>query len=117
MNVTVNAISAKVGGAATYLANVLPELKRRIVEDQKGRLVVYRGEGSFPEGIEYRFDAAASEGPAPLDGLAPVLDGAALTRLERLELVTRGPADRGEALTLTPRGRLLGGGVTAELLA
>ena len=55
--------------------------------------------------------------PLPLDGLAPVLDGAALTRLERLELVTRGPADRGEALTLTPRGRLLGGGVTAELLA
>ena len=33
--------------------------------------------------------------PLPLDGLAPVLDGAALT----------------------PRGRLLGGGVTAELLA
>jgi hypothetical protein len=46
-----------------------------------------------------------------------VLDAAALTRLQRLELVARGPADRGEALTLTPRGRLLGGGVTAELLA
>jgi oxygen-independent coproporphyrinogen-3 oxidase len=55
--------------------------------------------------------------PLPLDGLAPVLDGAALTRLERLELVARGPAAGGEALTLTPRGRLLGGGVTAELLA
>jgi oxygen-independent coproporphyrinogen III oxidase len=55
--------------------------------------------------------------PLPLDGLGPVLDGAALTRLERLELVSRGPVDTGEALTLTPRGRLLGGGVTAELLA
>ena len=55
--------------------------------------------------------------PLPLDGLAPVLDGAALTRLERLELVARGSAAGGEALTLTPRGRLLGGGVTAELLA
>ena len=55
--------------------------------------------------------------PLPLDGLAPVLDGAALTRLERLELVARGPAATGEALTLTPRGRLLGDGVTADLLA
>jgi len=55
--------------------------------------------------------------PLPLDGLGAVLDGAALTRLEQLELVARGPAATGEALTLTPRGRLLGGGVTAELLA
>jgi oxygen-independent coproporphyrinogen III oxidase len=55
--------------------------------------------------------------PLPLDGLAAVLDGAALTRLEQLELVARGPAATGEALVLTPRGRLLGGGVTAELLA
>ena len=55
--------------------------------------------------------------PLPLDGLAPVLDRAALTRLERLDLVARGHTDGGEALTLTPRGRLLGGGVTAELLA
>jgi len=31
--------------------------------------------------------------------------------------VARGPAGRGEALTLTPRGRLLGGSVTADLLA
>ena len=55
--------------------------------------------------------------PLPLDGLSPVLDAAALERLERLELVARGAAPGGEALTLTPRGRLLGGGVTAELLA
>ena len=55
--------------------------------------------------------------PFLLDGVAPVLDGRALTRLEGLELVARGPAAGGETLTLTPRGRLLGGGVTAELLA
>jgi hypothetical protein len=35
-----------------------------------------------------------------------------------LDLVTRnGGGSEGESLTLTPRGRLLGGGVTAELLA
>jgi putative oxygen-independent coproporphyrinogen III oxidase len=55
--------------------------------------------------------------PLPLSGLDPVLDRAALTRLERLELVARdGGAGTGEALTLTRRGRFLGGGVTAELL-
>jgi oxygen-independent coproporphyrinogen III oxidase len=52
--------------------------------------------------------------PLQLDGLGPALDHEALDRLERLNLVAR--AD-GEALTLTRRGRMLGGGVTAELLA
>ena len=56
--------------------------------------------------------------PLPFAGVASVLDTDALERLERLELVTRGGSEaNGEALTLTPRGRLLGGGVTAELLA
>ena len=54
--------------------------------------------------------------PLPLDGLGGVLDGAALTA-RAARAVARGPAATGEALTLTPRGRLLGGGVTAELLA
>jgi oxygen-independent coproporphyrinogen-3 oxidase len=52
--------------------------------------------------------------PLRLDALAPVLDVEALERLERLALVSR---DGGDSLTLTPRGRMLGGGVTAELLA
>jgi putative oxygen-independent coproporphyrinogen III oxidase len=52
--------------------------------------------------------------PLPLAGLGSVLDGRALERLERLELLARTGAN---AVTLTPRGRLLGGGVTAELLA
>jgi Mn-dependent DtxR family transcriptional regulator len=41
------------------------------------------------------------------------VDAAAVERLERLGLVAR----EGSSLTLTERGRFLGGGVTAELLA
>jgi oxygen-independent coproporphyrinogen III oxidase len=53
--------------------------------------------------------------PLSLDGLEGAVDAAALARLERLGLVERG---RGaEELALTERGRFLGGGVTAELLA
>jgi len=56
--------------------------------------------------------------PLLLDGLAPVMDAEALSRMERLELVARNADEGGgETLTLTPRGRLLGGGVTVELLA
>jgi oxygen-independent coproporphyrinogen-3 oxidase len=53
-------------------------------------------------------------------GLAPVssaIDAAALRRMERLGLASvSGLAERA-TLSLTPRGRLLGGGVTAEILA
>ena len=52
--------------------------------------------------------------PLPVAGLDDALDADALERLERLGLVER-PADG--SLTLTERGRFLGGGVTAELLA
>jgi putative oxygen-independent coproporphyrinogen III oxidase len=51
--------------------------------------------------------------PLSVDSLADVLDDSALLRLERLGLVRRGE----RTLTLTPRGRMLGGGVTADLLA
>jgi oxygen-independent coproporphyrinogen III oxidase len=51
--------------------------------------------------------------PLFVDGLGDVLDGAALDRLQRLGLVDR----TGPTLALTPRGRTLGGGVTADLLA
>jgi oxygen-independent coproporphyrinogen-3 oxidase len=52
--------------------------------------------------------------PLALAGLEPALDVPALERMEALGLAER--PGRG-SLTLTPRGRLLGGGVTAELLA
>jgi putative oxygen-independent coproporphyrinogen III oxidase len=51
--------------------------------------------------------------PVPLDGLATALDAGALTRLEGLGLAER----RDGGLALTERGRFVGGGVTAELLA
>jgi oxygen-independent coproporphyrinogen III oxidase len=56
--------------------------------------------------------------PFQLGEAVGVIDPAALARLERLGLVT-GPSAKngGGALVLTRRGRLLGGGVTAELLA
>jgi putative oxygen-independent coproporphyrinogen III oxidase len=55
--------------------------------------------------------------PLPLLGLAETVDRPALGRLERLGLARVSSADDGEKLALTARGRMLGGGVTAELLA
>jgi len=51
--------------------------------------------------------------PLPLAGLRHALDAAGLARVERLGLAEE--SERG--LTLTDRGRFLGGAVTAELLA
>jgi putative oxygen-independent coproporphyrinogen III oxidase len=51
--------------------------------------------------------------PVPLDEVDGALDRAALGRLEKLGLAQR----RGNGLRLTPRGRLVGGGATVELLA
>jgi oxygen-independent coproporphyrinogen-3 oxidase len=53
--------------------------------------------------------------PLALAELDEAVDANALKRLERLGLVARSPD--GEELALTERGRYLGGGVTAELLA
>jgi putative oxygen-independent coproporphyrinogen III oxidase len=52
--------------------------------------------------------------PLPLAGLEDAVDETALGRLEALGLAAR---DEHERLSLTRRGRFLGGGVTAELLA
>jgi len=51
--------------------------------------------------------------PLPVRGLRSALDPAGLARAERLGLAV----DEGETLALTRRGRFLGGGVTAEILA
>lgn len=51
--------------------------------------------------------------PVPLSRVEGAVDGAALARMERLGLAER----RDGGLVLTPRGRFLGGGVTAELMA
>jgi oxygen-independent coproporphyrinogen-3 oxidase len=55
--------------------------------------------------------------PLRLEGLETALDRAALARLERLGLAARRDDGGTETLVLTDRGRFLGGGVTAELLA
>ena len=55
--------------------------------------------------------------PLPLAGLETALDAAALERLERLGLATVAGTAGAPSVTLTPRGRFLGDGVTAELLA
>ncbi len=55
--------------------------------------------------------------PLPLAGLDEALDRDALGRLERLGLAERAGANGSETLALTLRGRFLGGGVTADLLA
>jgi hypothetical protein len=49
--------------------------------------------------------------------VAGAVDWVAVERLERLGLVDRRGGRQDGALTLTTRGRFLGGGVTAELLA
>ena len=54
--------------------------------------------------------------PLGLAGLERAVDWDAVDRLERLGLVSRCGEDA-DALGLTPRGRFLGGGVTAALLA
>jgi oxygen-independent coproporphyrinogen-3 oxidase len=55
--------------------------------------------------------------PLPLAGLETALDAAALERLERLGLATLAGTGGAPSVTLTRRGRFLGDGVTAELLA
>jgi oxygen-independent coproporphyrinogen-3 oxidase len=51
--------------------------------------------------------------PLPLGGLRSALDAEGVARAEQLGLAV----DGGETLTLTERGRFLGGAVTAEILA
>jgi coproporphyrinogen III oxidase-like Fe-S oxidoreductase len=51
--------------------------------------------------------------PLPLLGLRSALDAEGLARAEQLGLAI----DGGETLALTRRGRFLGGGVTAEIVA
>jgi oxygen-independent coproporphyrinogen-3 oxidase len=55
--------------------------------------------------------------PLALAGLEASLDTVALEKLERLGLAARVGNDEETTLALTRRGRFLGGGVTAELLA
>jgi oxygen-independent coproporphyrinogen-3 oxidase len=55
--------------------------------------------------------------PLPLGDLEAAVDREALGRLEQLGLVARSGVNGRETIVLTAKGRFLGGGVTAELLA
>jgi oxygen-independent coproporphyrinogen III oxidase len=55
--------------------------------------------------------------PLVLGPIAEAVDPTALERMKQLGLATASQRAGNEAVSLTPRGRLLGGGVTAEILA
>jgi oxygen-independent coproporphyrinogen-3 oxidase len=55
--------------------------------------------------------------PLSLAGLEAAVDADALRKLQRLGLARLDAEGAGSSLVLTPRGRFLGGGVTAQLLA
>ena len=92
------------------------------------RYVTALGRGRTPPRELERIDATTSrqervllglrlDEPLSLAGLETTLDAAALERLERLGLATVAGSTGAPSLVLTPRGRFLGDGVTAELLA
>jgi oxygen-independent coproporphyrinogen-3 oxidase len=55
--------------------------------------------------------------PLQLGPVAPAVDAGGLERMKRLGLATVTGGGAGTSISLTRRGRLLGGGVTAEILA
>ncbi len=89
-----------------------------------GRYLAGLADGRRPERDVEQLDRATQQAervllglrldePLALDGLGDAFDAAGLERVERLGLAVR----EGGTVTLTPRGRLLGGGVTAAVLA
>jgi putative oxygen-independent coproporphyrinogen III oxidase len=95
------------------------------------RLAEYRAalaEGRWPPREEEPLDettrvqerlmlALRLDEPVALAEVEEAVDGVSLARLERLRLAVRERRAGGDRLTLTRRGRFLGGAVTAELLA
>jgi oxygen-independent coproporphyrinogen-3 oxidase len=106
-------------GAVTTIENT-----RRRTTPRLGRYLGALAAGRLPECEVEELDAGVRarervmlglrlDEPLPLAGLRHALDAAGLARIERLGLAEQA----GDALALTERGRFLGGGVTAELLA
>jgi putative oxygen-independent coproporphyrinogen III oxidase len=106
-------------GAVTTIENTRWRTTPRL-----GRYLGALGAGRLPEREVEELDAGVRarervmlglrlDEPLPLAGLRHALDPAGLARVERLGLAEHA----GDALALTERGRFLGGGVTAELLA
>ena len=67
MKLAINATSAKMGGAATYLDSVLPELDRQLQEEPGSHITVWgtprsSPEGSWPAQVEFLDHPAAARG-------------------------------------------------------
>jgi oxygen-independent coproporphyrinogen-3 oxidase len=92
-----------------------PSLARYIAALEAGQLPPHEVEGLPPRvrDTERIMLGLRLDEPLPLAGLEQSLDEVQLERLEGLGLAVR----EGGSLALTPRGRFLGGGVTARLLA
>lgn len=74
MNIAINAVSAKMGGALTYIGHVMPELARRAVEQEGGRITLWSGtddaQCSRLPGVSVHYDRRVSERA----GMAGTLD-------------------------------------------
>jgi oxygen-independent coproporphyrinogen-3 oxidase len=92
-----------------------PSLARYAAALEEGQLPPHEVEGLPPRvrDTERIMLGLRLDEPLPLAGLEQALDAVQLERLEGLGLAVR----MAGSLTLTPRGRFLGGGVTARLLA
>jgi oxygen-independent coproporphyrinogen-3 oxidase len=93
----------------------LPSLGRYLAALEAGQLPPHEVE-SLPPAVrdtERIMLGLRLDEPLPLAGLERALDAEQLERLEGLGLAVRSAG----RLALTPRGRFLGGGVTARLLA
>jgi oxygen-independent coproporphyrinogen-3 oxidase len=92
-----------------------PRLVRYLEAVTAGRLPEreYEGLDSEVKARERVMLGLRLDEPLVLGGLRSALDVAGLTRAEQLGLAV----DGGATLSLTRRGRFLGGGVTAEILA
>lgn len=74
MKIAINAVSAKMGGALTYVGQMLPELSRRVVSEEGGQLILWSGRGDLESArrpsISLRYDRSVSERA----GMAGTLD-------------------------------------------
>lgn len=92
MKVAINAVSAKRGGAVTYMQNMLPVLRARLGAPDRTQVVVWRtdtqtGDEAWPQGIEYRRDSAGNGARAAVGGIVGRLwfDQVELPRVLRSE--------------------------------
>jgi oxygen-independent coproporphyrinogen-3 oxidase len=104
-----------VGTVAGRRVRNAPSLRRYVEALERGEAPPREVEELSPDvqAVERAMLGLRLDEPLPLAGVRAAIDGEQLARLERAGLVSSG----GGAIALTTRGRFLGGGVTARLLA